>query len=148
MSTYYCDVLRRLPEDVWRLRPELWRQKNWLLQYNTPSHTSFFTSGFLTPKKLLFSPPNLFLFVYTISDKTERPTFWYNWSDGFRIAGGDEHPHGTRLPGSILKKANTLRKLHTRGSGLLRGWWWRVVPKLAFVQMAAPVPEIKDGSLY
>jgi hypothetical protein len=27
---YYCDVLRRLRENVPRLLPELWRQKNWL----------------------------------------------------------------------------------------------------------------------
>jgi hypothetical protein len=26
-SAYYCDVLRRLNENVRRLRPELWRQK-------------------------------------------------------------------------------------------------------------------------
>jgi hypothetical protein len=26
--TYYCDVLRRLCETVWRLRLELWQQKN------------------------------------------------------------------------------------------------------------------------
>jgi hypothetical protein len=43
-SAYYCDVLRRLRENVKRLRPELWRQKNWLLHHdNAPSHTSFFT---------------------------------------------------------------------------------------------------------
>jgi hypothetical protein len=31
---------------------------------------------------------------------------------------------------------------------LLRGWWWPVGPKLFFNQMAAPVLEIMDGSLY
>jgi hypothetical protein len=33
-SAYYCDVLRRLRENVRRLRPELWRQKNWLLHHD------------------------------------------------------------------------------------------------------------------
>jgi hypothetical protein len=34
---------------VRRLRPELWRQKNWLLhQDNSPYHTSFFTREFLS----------------------------------------------------------------------------------------------------
>jgi hypothetical protein len=48
-STYYCDVLWQLHENVRRLRPELWRQKNWLLHHNNaPSHTSFFTIAFLT----------------------------------------------------------------------------------------------------
>jgi hypothetical protein len=27
-SSYCCDVLRRLRENIQRLRPELWRQKN------------------------------------------------------------------------------------------------------------------------
>jgi hypothetical protein len=32
-----------------RLRPELWRQKNWLLHHDSaPSHTSFPTRKFLT----------------------------------------------------------------------------------------------------
>jgi len=40
-SAYYCDVLRRLPENVRRRRPELWRQGNWLLHHdNAPCHTS------------------------------------------------------------------------------------------------------------
>jgi hypothetical protein len=44
--------------------------------------------------------------------------------------------------------AETLRTVHKRGRGLLRGWWWEVGPKLVFDQMASPVPEIMDGSLY
>jgi hypothetical protein len=45
-SAYYCDVLRKLRE---RLRLELWRQNNWLLRHdNAPTHTSVFTSEFLT----------------------------------------------------------------------------------------------------
>jgi hypothetical protein len=40
--------LRRLLENVRRLRPELWRQKNWLLHNdNARSHTSSFTREFL-----------------------------------------------------------------------------------------------------
>jgi hypothetical protein len=39
------------------------------------------------------------------------------------------------------------RRMHAEG-GLLRGRWWPVGPKLVFDQMAAPVPEIMDGSSY
>jgi hypothetical protein len=40
--TYYCEVLRRLRENVRRLRPGLWRKKNWLLHRDkAPSSTSF-----------------------------------------------------------------------------------------------------------
>jgi hypothetical protein len=33
ISAYHCGVLRRLREDVRRLRRELWRQMNWLLHH-------------------------------------------------------------------------------------------------------------------
>jgi hypothetical protein len=46
-----------------------------------------------------------------------------------------------------FKMSEALRTVHTRGSGLLWGWWWLVGPKLFFDQIAAPVPEIMDGSL-
>jgi hypothetical protein len=46
-SAYFCDVLRRLRENLRRFRPEIWRQKNWLLHHdNAPSHTSFFSRHF------------------------------------------------------------------------------------------------------
>jgi hypothetical protein len=47
-STYYCDVLRRLHENVRRLAPEIWRQNKWLLHpENAPLHASFSTREFL-----------------------------------------------------------------------------------------------------
>jgi hypothetical protein len=47
ISSYRCDVLRRLLENLRRLRPEIWRQNDWLLHHdNAPSHTSFFTRDF------------------------------------------------------------------------------------------------------
>jgi hypothetical protein len=61
-SAYYCDVLRRLGENVRRLRPELWRQKNLLLlNDNAPSHTSFFTREFLTKYNMTVAPHPTFL---------------------------------------------------------------------------------------
>jgi hypothetical protein len=46
------------------------------------------------------------------------------------------------------KKAEALGTVHMRGRRLLRGRWWSVSAKLVFDQMAAPVPEIMDASLY
>jgi hypothetical protein len=43
--------------------------------------------------------------------------------------------------------AQALRAVHSSGRELLRGLWWTMAPKLVFDQMAAPVPEIMDGSL-
>jgi hypothetical protein len=40
-SAHYCDDLRRLRENVWRCRSEIWRQTHQLLHHdNAPSHTS------------------------------------------------------------------------------------------------------------
>jgi hypothetical protein len=56
-SAYYCDVLRRLRENIQRLRPELWRQKNLLLHHdNSPSRTSLFTREFFTKNKMTIVP--------------------------------------------------------------------------------------------
>jgi hypothetical protein len=42
---------------VRRLRPEIWRQKKWLLHhYNAPSHTSFFSREFLTKNNMTVVP--------------------------------------------------------------------------------------------
>jgi hypothetical protein len=41
---------------VQRLRPEIWRQRNWLLYHdNAPFHTSFFARQFLT-KNMTINP--------------------------------------------------------------------------------------------
>jgi hypothetical protein len=59
--------------------PELWRQKNWLMnQDNAPSHTSFFTRKFLTKSNMAVVPHPPYFSVSPIEDKTERPPFWHN----------------------------------------------------------------------
>jgi hypothetical protein len=62
-SAYYCDVLRRLRENVRKLRPNLWRRKNWLLHYdNVPCHTSIFTRNIFTRSNMTVVPhPPTFL---------------------------------------------------------------------------------------
>jgi hypothetical protein len=55
---YYCGVSRRLRGNVWRLRPELWRQKKWLLHHDSaPPHTSLFTRDFLYQTQHDCRPP-------------------------------------------------------------------------------------------
>ena len=56
-SGFYCEVLRRLRENVRRRRPQLWRKQTWLLHHNNaPSHTSVFTHQFLAKKKIAVMP--------------------------------------------------------------------------------------------
>jgi hypothetical protein len=75
-SAYYCNVLWWLCENVRRLRPEHWRQKNWLLHRdNAPSHISFFTRECFTNTNLTVDPHPPYFSVTMIEDKTERPPF-------------------------------------------------------------------------
>jgi histone-lysine N-methyltransferase SETMAR len=56
-SGFYCEVLRRLRENVRRRRPELWRELTWLPQHdNAPSHTSVFTQQFLAKNEMAVIP--------------------------------------------------------------------------------------------
>jgi hypothetical protein len=78
-SAYHCDVLRRLRENVRRLRRELWRQNNWLLHHdNAPSHASFFIREFLTINNMTVVPRPPYFSVSPIENKAERLPFWQN----------------------------------------------------------------------
>jgi hypothetical protein len=71
---YYCYVLKQLCENVRRLCPEFWRQKNCLLHHdNAPSH--FFTRELLTKNNMAVVPYPLYFSVLPHEDKTERPPF-------------------------------------------------------------------------
>ena len=70
----YCIVLRRLREDIWQKRPELWRAGNWLLyDDNAPSHRALVTREFLAHNSIIalpylpyspdLAPCNFFLFL-------------------------------------------------------------------------------------
>lgn len=46
---YYLEVLATLRERVRRKRPEMWKNKSWILhQDNTPAHTALVVKSFLT----------------------------------------------------------------------------------------------------
>jgi len=44
---FYVEVLRRLHESVRRIRPEKWRDGDWILHHNAPAHTSHLVQQFL-----------------------------------------------------------------------------------------------------
>jgi hypothetical protein len=56
-SAYYCDILQQLCENVLRLHPELWLQKNWLLHLNNALTLPPSPGNFL-PKTILVSFTN------------------------------------------------------------------------------------------
>jgi hypothetical protein len=75
-SASCCEVLRQLHENVQRLCPELWRQKNWMLLHSdTMSHLPPPQEKFGPKKDECHPPPTLLLSVLPIEDKTERLPF-------------------------------------------------------------------------
>jgi hypothetical protein len=63
--------------------------------------TLTFSMGNLPKTKWLLCPTQSTFLCFLIEDKTERLTFWHNWGDQGRIAGGGDNCHRTRFPGCI-----------------------------------------------
>ena len=72
-AKFYCDILRRLREDMRRKRPGKWRTNNWVLHRdNAPAHTALAGQHFLASKDMTvvphppyspdFAPCDFFLF--------------------------------------------------------------------------------------
>jgi hypothetical protein len=75
-SVYYCDVLRRLRENVRRLRPELWRERTGCYITITRRLTFPFSTGnFFTKNNMTVVPHSPFFSVSPIENKTERLPF-------------------------------------------------------------------------
>jgi len=59
---FYCEVLRRLRQNVRRKRPEIWKNGNLLLHHdNVPAHTSPVVREFLTKNKVSTVPHPAYL---------------------------------------------------------------------------------------
>ncbi|UYV72635.1 hypothetical protein LAZ67_10000121 [Cordylochernes scorpioides] len=54
---YYLQVMRNLREAIRQKRPDLWKNKNWLLHHNNaPAHTSLLVRDFLAKNNTLMMP--------------------------------------------------------------------------------------------
>jgi len=56
-ADFYCDVLRRLRENVRRKRPQKWQNQK-LHHDNAPAHRSFKVSQFLAKNSMTVAPPS------------------------------------------------------------------------------------------
>ena len=54
---YYLQVMRNLSEAIRQNRPDLWKNKNWLLHHNAPTHTSLLVREFLAKKTIMLPQP-------------------------------------------------------------------------------------------
>ena len=56
-ADFYCDVLRRLHENVWRKRPQKWQNQNLIVHHdNAPAHRSFKVSQSLAKNNMTVVP--------------------------------------------------------------------------------------------
>ena len=56
-ADFYCVVLRRLRENVWRKRPQKWQNQNLIIHHdNAPAHRSFKVSQFLAKNNVTVVP--------------------------------------------------------------------------------------------
>jgi len=56
-ADFYCDVLRRLRENVRRKRPQIWQNQNIIIHHdNAPVHRSFKDSQFLAKNTMTVIP--------------------------------------------------------------------------------------------
>jgi len=56
-ADFYCDVLRRLRENVRRKRPQKWQNQNLIIHHdNAPAHRSFKVSQFLAKNNMTVIP--------------------------------------------------------------------------------------------
>ncbi|UYV61188.1 hypothetical protein LAZ67_1003762 [Cordylochernes scorpioides] len=78
-NKYHLQVTRNLREAIRQKRPNLWKNKNWLLHHdNAPSHTSFLVRAFLAKNNTLMMPqppysPKLAPCDFFLFPKLKRP---------------------------------------------------------------------------
>ncbi|UYV60871.1 hypothetical protein LAZ67_1002648 [Cordylochernes scorpioides] len=76
---YYLQVMRNLREEIRQKRPDLWKNKNWLLHHdNAPAHTSLLVRDFLAKNNTLMIPqppysPDLAPCEFFLFPKLKRP---------------------------------------------------------------------------
>ncbi|UYV62125.1 hypothetical protein LAZ67_1007912 [Cordylochernes scorpioides] len=76
---YYLQVMRNLREAILQKRPDLWKNKNWLLHHdNAPAHTSLLVRDFLAKNNTLMMPqppysPELAPCDFFLFPKLKRP---------------------------------------------------------------------------
>ncbi|UYV68865.1 hypothetical protein LAZ67_6001340 [Cordylochernes scorpioides] len=76
---YYLQVMRNLREAIRQKRPDLWKNKNWLLHHNNaPAHTSLLVRDFLAKNNILMMPqppysPDLAPCDFFLFPKLKRP---------------------------------------------------------------------------
>jgi hypothetical protein len=140
----YCDILRRLRENVQRRRPELLHNNNWLLHYdNVPSHTSLKTTESVTKINMVIVPHRPYL-PDLVHCGFAFPNWKWNWRD-------DVLKQCLTSKGNHKWYLTALRKITS--TVLLKHWKIDeitvYIPKETILkEMAAKIEEVKPEFLF
>jgi hypothetical protein len=103
------------------LRPELWRQKNWLLYHDyAPSRIASFSGEFSTENNMTVVPTPPYPTLLAVLGPMLLFSFPRHVDTIDVIEQNAEHNYKTRLP-DVFKIAGALEKVHKSGRSLLRG---------------------------
>ena len=123
---YYLQITCNLREAIRQKRPDLWKNKNWLLHYDNASvHTSLLVRKFLAKNNTLMMPQHrgpLWLFLVPKTEEAhERTTLRHDWGDEGGIEGGAEQDHKKWFFEVLRGMEKTLAQVYNFWWGLL----WR-----------------------
>ena len=131
-SGFCCEVLRRLRENVRRLRPKLWREQTWLLHHdNAPSHPFVLTQKYRAKNKMAVTPhpphsPDLAPSDFFLFPKMKLKLKGRRLDTIEEIQGESQRVLDTLdrkgLSGSVPNMEETVGPVSTCWRELLRGW--------------------------
>ena len=140
-ADFYCDVLRRLRENVRRKRPQKWQNQNLIIHHdNAPAHRSFKVSQFLAKNNMTVIPHTHLIY--------EGSKIRHHWRDSRGIAAGTWHNSKKGLPGMLPSMAETLGPLYSCKRGVHWRWWSNLTSKESKLLFTSTVLELLDTSLY
>ena len=117
-ADFYCDVLRRLHENLWRKGPQKWQNQNLIIHHdNAPAHMSFKVSQFLAKNNMNVIPPSpiltqsgpLWLFPLLQAEASDEGLkIRRHWKDSRGIAAGTWHNSKKGLPRMLPSMAESV----------------------------------------
>ena len=157
-ADFYCDVLRRLRENVRRRRPQKWRNQNLIIHHdNAPAHRSFKVLQFFGKEQHDSDPPSpvltrsgpLWLFPLPQAEASdEGSNIRHHWRDSRGITAGTWHNSKKGLPEMLPSMAETLGPLYLCRRGVLWRWWRNLTSKVSKLLFTSTVLELLDTPLY
>ena len=156
-ADFYCDVLRRLYENVRCKRPQKWWNQNLIIHHDyAPAHRSFKVLQFLAKNNMTVIPhppysPDLApcdFFLFPKMKLWMKGRTFDTIEDSRGITAGTWHNSKKGLPGMLPSIAETQGPLYSCKRGVLWRWWRNLSSKVSKHLFTSTVLELLDTPLY